>query len=524
MPESKGFILEKRGYFWWHGERTPRGLFAPPFGVPGILTIREDGRVRLNVTDSLLHSKFLATNSPNAALMDGNPDAFKGRSIAGKIDGESRCVYLKNIVYRPLGRTIDGKPSEEFDSDFCLVGNTSTTRSAKSLRFSKLSIELTGLEQWMWNDALTASKENMDGKLRSRDVRYTAVPIDYELEDGNISLRTDIHCTAIEEIPYREISLRQHERLEYSRTKATTAEALRQEFGHIEEFFAILTGTYYSLDWPLISRTKGDKVETYTLYFWRNMEKSQPPEMPNSWTTFPQVREIFGALYSNWKKKRRQYGPGFYLYLGALRNMPMYIEHRFVNLIWGIESLHRGMNPKPAESKSQKRRIEAILKKAGNLLNSDERGWLKGQLRNRTEPPLENRITSIFARLPWKITKASLNSFAVRCRVRRNNISHYGGSEDRNEDREIFLREIMELTEGLALLYHAALLQEIGLDEKTLVDCTKMPIGFRIRRGLELAKLKSEGIKPPEPVDFEPLHRAQRKYIKKWLRRQALKP
>ena len=255
---------------------------------------------------------------------------------------------------------IDGKPSVQLYSDFCLVGNTATTRSAKSLRFSKLSIALTGLEQWRWNDALIVSREKADGEARSRDVTYAVPPIEYGLEDGKISLRTDVHCTALEGIRYRDISLRQYEWFEYTRTKATTAEAFRQEFGRIEEFFAILTGTYYSLDWPLISKTKSDKVETYTLYFWRNMEKSKPPEMPNLWTTFPQLQDIFGTLYSNWRKKRRKYGAGFYMYLGALRNMPMYIEHRFVNLIWGIESLHRGMNPKSAESRSQKKRIKAI--------------------------------------------------------------------------------------------------------------------------------------------------------------------
>lgn len=349
MSGSADFIMEKRGHFWWHGEKTPRGHFAPPFGVPGILSIREDGRVRLNVTDSLLRSQFLAMTSPNVTRLDGDPEAFAGRSIAGKIDGESRCVYLRNVVYRALGRMIDGRPSEQFDSDFCLVGDTATTRSAKSLRFTKLSISLTGLEQWMWNDALIVSRESADGDERSRDVSYVAAPIEYELEDGKILLRTDFHCTALEEIKYREVSFRQYERLEYSRTKATTAEVLRQEFGHIEEFFAILTGTYYSLDWPLITRTEGDNVETYTLYFWRNMEKNQPLEMPSLWTTFPQMRDIFGTLYSNWRRKRRQYGPGFYLYLGALRNMPMYIEHRFVNLIWGIA---------PSRDESQTSRVQ----------------------------------------------------------------------------------------------------------------------------------------------------------------------
>lgn len=523
MPESTEVILENRGHFWWHGEKTPRGRFGPPFGVPGILTIREDGRVRLNVTESLLRSTFLGLSSPNRALLDDDPGAFKGKSIAGKIDGESRCVYLKNIVYRSFGRMVDGKQSEQFDSDFCLVGNTATTRSARSLRFSKLSIELAGLEQWRWNDVLTVSKEKVVGKDRSRDVGYTAAPIEYQLEDGRISLRTDVHCTAMEDTPYREISFRQYEWLEYSRTRTTTPESLRQEFGHIEEFLALLTGTYYSLDWPLISISNDRKVETYTLYFWRNIEKSQPPELSNLWTTFPKIRDTFGTLYSNWRKKRRKYGPGFYLYLGALRNMPMYIEHRFVNLIWGIEALHRGMNPEPSESKSQKKRIEDILSKAGSLLNSDERGWLKSQLRNRTEPALEHRITSTFSGLPWKITKSSLDAFALRCRIRRNNLSHYGGSADRDEKRDTFLRELLELTEGLSLLYQAALLSEIGLDEKTLMDCTKMPIGFRIRGGLEFAKLKADGIKPPEPVDFGPLLKEQRKDVNKWRRRQASK-
>jgi hypothetical protein len=245
--------------------------------------------------------------------------------------------------------------------------------------------------------------------------------------------------------------------------------------------------------------------------------------MTNLWTIFPQTRDTFGTLYSNWRRKRRQYGPGFYLYLGALRDRgaSMYIEHRFVNLIWGIESLHRGMNPEPTVSRSQKKTIEGILRKAANLLNSDERGWLNWHLRTASEPPLEHRITSTFARLPWKITKTSLDEFAERCRVRRNNISHHGGPEDKNENYETFLGELMELTEGLTPLYHAALLQEIGLDEKTLVDCIKMPIGFRIRRGLELAKLKAEGIKLPDQPDLQQLIKAHRKNVRNWRRRQA---
>lgn len=37
MTEPTEPILEKRGYFWWDGEKTPKGRYAPPHGVPGVL-------------------------------------------------------------------------------------------------------------------------------------------------------------------------------------------------------------------------------------------------------------------------------------------------------------------------------------------------------------------------------------------------------------------------------------------------------------------------------------------------------
>lgn len=515
-------ILEKRGHFWWHGEKTPRGRFNLPFGVPGILTILGDGRARLRVTESLLRSKFLGIASLNRSDLDGNFEPFKGKSIAGKIDGESRCVYLRSIVHRALSPMVDGKPSEQFDSDLCLVGDTATTRSEKYLRFTKLSISLTGLELWRESEVLVAGEERADGEKHTQDVSYTTIPIEYELGDAKLSLRTDAHCTALENSHYREIVFRQYDWLEYVRKQRTTPEALRQEFNHLEEFLAVLTGTYYSLDWPQISMTINGKPETFRLYFWRNIEKDKSLETFTLWTTFRQTRDVFGTLYLNWKKKRRKYGPGVYLYLGELRNRPMYIEHRFVNLIWGIESLHRGVNPEATVSKSQTKKIQGILTKAGDLLNIGERKWLDRQLGMSIEPPLDHRIATTFVKLPWNITRESLIAFAERCRVRRNNISHYGGSEDREENRDTFLREIMELSEGLTVLYHAALLQEIGVDEKILMDCTRMAVGFRIRRGLKLAKLQARGIKEPEPVDFAPLLKAQEKSLRNWRRQRRL--
>jgi hypothetical protein len=260
MPESDNIILEERGFFWWLGEAVPKSRYAAPFGVPGVLTIHEDGRARLNVTETLLKRPFLDMASENRALLDGNPDAFKGKTIAGRIHGQSRCVYLAKIMYRSLGRSVDDKPTEEFYSDLSIVGYTTTIRAESSLRFSKLSISLDGLEDWRKSDVIVVNEETKDGAHRSRNVAYTETPIEYPLKDGALSLRSIVHCTAVEGIPYRELSMRQYDFLDYHRKRALSVEGMQQEFTYIEQFLALLTGTYYSLDWPQVSMEKGRQV------------------------------------------------------------------------------------------------------------------------------------------------------------------------------------------------------------------------------------------------------------------------
>jgi hypothetical protein len=425
------------------------------------------------------------------------------------------------LTDRAHGRSVDGKSTEEFYADLSMVGYTTTSRAEKSLRFSDLSISLAGLEEWRWSDVLIAGEETQDGENRSRTITYADPLREYELKEGMLSLRSDVHCSALEGVSYREIRLSQHDSLDYRRTQATTAEAMQQEFTHIEQFLALLTGTYYSLDWPQISIERRGQLERYQLYFWRDIERGRKPEMTNLWTTFPQLQLKFGQLYDNWREKRRKYGPGFYLFLGSLRSREMYVEHRFANLVWGVESLHRGMTTPPGVSRSHRKRIDSILAKAGTELSGDERKWLISERNKRIEPPLSQRIFSTFKGLPWKVTETTLRSFAEKCAARRNDVSHFGGPRTRRDDYNLFLRELMELTAGLTQMYHAALLQEIGLDGKALLDCAKMPIGFRIRHDLKLARLETEEMKAAEPPNLDELQKFQRDAIRKWRRRQT---
>jgi hypothetical protein len=167
----------------------------------------------------------------------------------------------------------------------------------------------------------------------------------------------------------------------------------------------------------------------------------------------------------------------------------MYIEHRFVNLIWGIESLHRTLYPDAKGPSSDRSIIEALIAKLKVDSNSDQRRWLKQQLQRDTEPTLQDRIIQTFETLPWDIDRGSLNSFAEKCQRRRNDISHFGGPrKDRNETYEAFLQDLLILSAALSHLYHAALLKEIDIPARTLRSClSDMPIGHRIKLDLTRA-------------------------------------
>ena len=60
-----------------------------------------------------------------------------------------------------------------------------------------------------------------------------------------------------------------------------------------------------------------------------------------------------------------------------------------------------------------------------------------------------------------------LEAFAAACATRRNDISHFGGQRAPGAYTEL-LRELERLTGALDLLYHARILQEIGIPDDHL--------------------------------------------------------
>jgi hypothetical protein len=158
---------------------------------------------------------------------------------------------------------------------------------------------------------------------------------------------------------------------------------------------------------------------------------------------------------------QERFGPGFYLYLGTRRGMKMFVEHRFVNLIWGLEAFDRRGRGDPEIRSRLQEKVERILKQVTAKKDKD---WLAGQLQHAGEPNLAQRLYDLFIKLPLPLDEKRLRDFCKECAERRNDISHFGGVRREMENYDAFIRDLDRKSDALTSLYHLHLLSEIGVD------------------------------------------------------------
>jgi hypothetical protein len=102
--------------------------------------------------------------------------------------------------------------------------------------------------------------------------------------------------------------------------------------------------------------------------------------------------------------------------------------------------------------------------------------------------------------LPFEFDAKALEAFATACATRRNDISHFGGQRAPGAYKEL-LRDLKRLTGALDLLYHARILQEIGVPNDHLRWWFVERFTSRnIRRKLEAVGLKLPTPKPKSPA------------------------
>jgi hypothetical protein len=236
-----------------------------------------------------------------------------------------------------------------------------------------------------------------------------------------------------------------------------------------ENLFIILTNSEYNFLWPTITLNADGNLIKFEWYSFRKRSPKSPPQPHECPTNFIRLKEDFGEIVSMWMKKSERFGPGFYLYFALRRGVEFYPEHRFVNLIWGLEALHRNKYPKTAPTKTEVKLKAKVLRIVEQVRRAKDRSWLNYQLKTAHEPSLKQRISDVVSDVLLKLKVKNLDTFCERCAELRNQISHFG-AQKHGVKYEDFLREVINNSEALSVIYHMVILNEIDVEQSIIND------------------------------------------------------
>ena len=448
--------LEERGLFWWHHEPIPDRHFAPDTSVPGLLKIDDDGRIALELDGRLFSDK-----GP-MSVMDRDDPELPAKRIEGILKVSNQRVLLSDLRKHGSRFSTNGLSYEGYAAIHCLVGDHALAKTTGPMLFQEFEIDLKGLEEWLRLGSIQISRTKTTIAAKHKKEKS----IKYAIASGKLALNYHIYGPFWGKHRSNKLELNEAASLARTLEKPTTLEDMRLEFGLFEDLFVLLTNSEYPLKWPSIHLKDGKTRWAYKWYFLRLRPYAEPPKYYECPTNFIQLRAKFGDVVSAWQSKRKKFGPGFYLYLAVRRGMKFYPEHRFVNLIWGLEALHRKKHPDTAPTETETK-LKKVTRIVAQIARAKDRVWLEGKLKNAQEPNLEQRIFDVLSALPIDLDIKKVCAFAKRCAELRNGISHYGSQKHDGNYQDLF-QELSNKADALSVAYHALILHEIGIEEDVL--------------------------------------------------------
>jgi ApeA N-terminal domain 1 len=443
-------ILEGRGLFWWADDPIPANQFAPSSCVSGLLKIDNDGSSSLEL-DGYLPSE----HGPMSAMVQRELPA--GKHIRGLLKGSGQHILLVGLIRNGGQMRSNGISYERYVASTCLVSERGPI--AGKLVFKQLIVPLSGYEEWL---RLGAIKVRRTRRMVSAKYKWPK-EASYRLADGSLTVDFELGGQSSLTMSGTEVSMKETASASLQFPKPLDLDGIKTQYQLFEDLLILLTSTDYALDWPWVALTKQSRCR---LYFRKVGDHTvgTAPKYFECVTNFVQLRDSLGSIWEAWRNKREELGPGLYLYLGTRRGIPLYVEHRFVNLVWGLEAFHRRKYT-ASQTAPLKQKIDRILEQIGK--NKDKK-WLAKKLENAHEPSLGERIFETLSAVPLDFDTTRLRTFSDACAQLRNDISHFGGQRHDGVSYKEFAIDLNDKSEALDTLYQMLLLHEIGIDKKIL--------------------------------------------------------
>jgi hypothetical protein len=466
-------ILSERGQFWLADDLDQ---MAAETAMRATLTISARGEIDLDFDND----EWKWADQSNS-LADIHSKKF---AIVGCLASSGRYVRLERAFVRnadpfsPRGTMIT-----LIGAFICMVSDSRSHDLRAHSLAGLIRLPLGPLRAWL-NPSMPKTVGDEDGI----DIHYYEEPkFEFPITLGQLVITSASAVNA--DYTKRTLHVTQQAWMDFQINDGITLEKAAELYFDIEDLLILLTDHEITLDWPSIGLFEIEA--SGSLYCTRRPRSAAKFSAIECWLLFSKISENFGAIVDRWLALRAEFAPAFHLYLGTRRGVDLYVEHRFVNLIWGLEALHHYTSEKSISERASAK-IHRILASVDESLSDRDRKWLTKRLNHEMEPSLEDRLDALFLEVPLRIPRRAIREFAKRCADRRNDISHRGGPSRRGGYNE-FVLELHKLAGALSHIYHAAILLRLGITseqvERIFFDefCS-----FVIRSRLQDAGLRPE--------------------------------
>jgi hypothetical protein len=398
-------MLKERGFFWWFNDPA-RPANSKETSIPAFLTITDGGQISLETDGTLCSADECSDWGKDRAL----PEA---RRVAGWLASSGKYVLLDGLERTDFSFSHESPQQQKFSAALCTQRESPSSfpETYKHENFVELRIELSGFEDWLDLNSIVVDQEVSESDEVHIRLSYKEWEFKYPTLGGNISiesLTTGADLLGLSsQYPQRNAQFTQHYYLVFRPDSPSDLSTMRYTYTSLEELLAVLVGSYCPLSWPILVSSEEPFDSCWdTIYFDRGTPPAHPVNGYTIWVPFKQINKVLGELFRSWLNGSEAFGAGYYLYISALRNPHRYAEHRFVNLIWGLEALHRKWLAEPETSEriqGERRRVKRIL----DLLpeGDGDQKWLRGRLKHAHELSLEARILQCFCKLPINFGK-----------------------------------------------------------------------------------------------------------------------
>lgn len=230
-----------------------------------------------------------------------------------------------------------------------------------------------------------------------------------------------------------------------------------------------VTGLYLQSSGKTVPRATGEKIEVPIRVVYhpvyaelRGRERLLPNDMV---FTFQDVEDRWADAIQRWLCVSEELRSVFDLFFSTEYQPEMYLDQRFLNVSFAVETYHRQRIRNAAlPEDAHKTREEAILEKCPE----EYKDWLRKRLRYSNEPDFKDRIVETVER--WKEIMLPLignvAGYAQKVADTRNFLVHH---DSRLRKKAARRRELFRSLTALRFLMRACLLDEIGLPRERII-------------------------------------------------------